>query len=159
VQAAVDLPVATTDGNMTLVQMEQYSAFLPKQLYVPAGEWAGRGNASLNLDPRVEAKQKEFVTAFQAAGIGIDVGSGLGWDPTWLVIDALRKFGTNASAEQIRQYVSQLKDYAGADGIYDFTRTPQRGLDAQNALITLWNPAAKTWEPVSEPGGTPLPRN
>ncbi|MGE5088014.1 MAG: ABC transporter substrate-binding protein, partial [Candidatus Levyibacteriota bacterium] len=33
VQAGLDVPVATTDGNMTYAQMKQYAAFLPKQLY------------------------------------------------------------------------------------------------------------------------------
>ncbi|HXE03589.1 MAG TPA: ABC transporter substrate-binding protein, partial [Methyloceanibacter sp.] len=39
VQAGLEVPVATTDGNMTHAQMKQYAAFLPKQLYFPAAEW------------------------------------------------------------------------------------------------------------------------
>jgi branched-chain amino acid transport system substrate-binding protein len=38
-QAGLDVPTATTDGNMTFAQMTNYAAFLPKQLYIPSGEW------------------------------------------------------------------------------------------------------------------------
>ena len=40
VQAGLDVPIGTTDGNMTYAQMKQYAAFLPKQLYFPCGAWA-----------------------------------------------------------------------------------------------------------------------
>ncbi len=39
VQAGLDIPIATTSGNMTYAQMTQYAAFLPKQLYMPSSEW------------------------------------------------------------------------------------------------------------------------
>ena len=35
----LDVPVGTTDGNMTYAQMKQYKDFLPKQLYIPAAQW------------------------------------------------------------------------------------------------------------------------
>src|SRR5690348_4461777 len=39
-QAGLDIPIGTTDGNMTHAQMDQYDAFLPPQLYFPAALWA-----------------------------------------------------------------------------------------------------------------------
>ncbi len=41
-QAGLDVPVATTDGNMTYAQMTQYKDFLPRQLYIPAAQWVVR---------------------------------------------------------------------------------------------------------------------
>ncbi|MBV8537661.1 MAG: ABC transporter substrate-binding protein, partial [Alphaproteobacteria bacterium] len=42
IQAGLDVPMATTDGNMTYAQMKQYHDFLPKQLYIPAGQFIAR---------------------------------------------------------------------------------------------------------------------
>ena len=54
VQAGVDIPVATTDGNMTYAQMNQYAEFLPKQLYIPAAQWVMGYSPSIKL-PEAEA--------------------------------------------------------------------------------------------------------
>ena len=40
----------------------------------------------------------------------------------------------------------------------DFPKIPQRGIDVQAAVITLWNPTAQTWQLVSKPTGIPLDR-
>ena len=37
--AGLEVPVATTNGNMTYAQMTQYAAFLPKELYIPAADF------------------------------------------------------------------------------------------------------------------------
>jgi len=85
-----------------------------------------------------------------------DVASALAWDPAMIVIDALRKLGPDATAVQLRDYIAQLKGFAGIDGIYDFTREAQRGLNLENAVVTLWDPGKKSWIPVSAPTGVPL---
>ena len=45
-----------------------------------------------------------------------------------IVVDALRHLAPNASAAQVRDYILQLKGYAGINGLYDFEAVPQRGL-------------------------------
>jgi branched-chain amino acid transport system substrate-binding protein len=154
-QAGLDIPVGTTDGNMTHAQMTQYAAFLPKQLYIPAAEWVMHGSKT-KREPAVEKAQALFEETFKAGGVEPDVASALAWDPTMVLIDALRKLGPTATATQVRDHLSKLKGYAGVDGIYDYQQVPQRGLDVNNAVVTLWNPAKKNWEPVSQPAGTPL---
>jgi branched-chain amino acid transport system substrate-binding protein len=155
VQAGLDVPVGTTDGNMTFAQMTQYAAFLPKQLFIPAAEWAMHGSTA-KRDPAVLAAQDRFDAVFKAAGVTPDVASALAWDPAMIVIEALRKLGPDATAPQVRDFISHLKGYAGVDGVYDFEREAQRGLDESDAVVTLWDPAAKSWRPVSEPAGKPL---
>ncbi len=155
VQAGLDVPIGTTDGNMTFAQMTQYAAFLPRQLYIPAAEWAMHGT-DLKRDAAVLAAQERFDTAFKAAGIVPDVAAALAWDPAMIIVDALRKLGPSATAAQMREHVTHLKDYAGVDGVYDFERVPQRGLDVNDAVVTLWDPAGKTWQVVSQPAGAPL---
>jgi len=74
-----------------------------------------------------------------------------------LAIAALRKVGPNATATQIRDYLASLTGFAGINGIYDFTKSPQRGLDETSVYITRWSPEQKAWVVVSEPRGVPLP--
>jgi branched-chain amino acid transport system substrate-binding protein len=155
VQAGLEVPVGTTDGNMTFAQMTQYADFLPAQLYIPAAEWATHGT-SLKRDPAILAAQERFTSTFKMAGVMPDVASALAWDPAMIMVDALRQLGPDATAAQVREYVSHLKGYAGVNGIYDFERVPQRGLDESDAVVTLWDPAKKTWAAVSEPAGKPL---
>ena len=154
-QAGLDVPLGTTDGNMTFAQMTQYAAFLPKQLYIPAAEWATHG-IDVTRPAAVAAAQAKFDAVFKAAGAEPDVASALAWDPGSIVIDALKKLGPNATAPQVRDYLAHLKNYAGIDGVYDFERVPQRGLDVQDAVVTRWTPDKHRWMPVSAPAGAPL---
>src|ERR1700730_6535507 len=57
IQAGLDIPIATTNGNMTYAQMAQYASFLPKQLYMAAPEWV-QHDGVITLEPAVEAAQK-----------------------------------------------------------------------------------------------------
>jgi branched-chain amino acid transport system substrate-binding protein len=147
--AGLDVPTATTDGNMTYAQMEQYTAFLPKQLYIPAAQWVVRDTAL--LDPTAAKAHAEFYRLFGEAGIKPDISSELAWDAGMIVIDALRKLGPDAKAPQVRDFIQHLKGYAGVNGVYDFEKVPQRGLDVSNAVVTRWSPQEKTWQVVSKP--------
>jgi len=155
VQAGLDIPIATTSGNMTYAQMTQYASFLPKQLYIPCSEWV-QHEGVIALDPAVEKAQAQFFDAFKATNINPDFAQTLAWDPALIVIDALRHLGVNAGAKEVRDYIANLKGFAGLNGIYDFPKTPQRGLDVDGAVVTLWSPAHQTWELVSKPTGIPL---
>jgi branched-chain amino acid transport system substrate-binding protein len=154
-QAGLDVPTATTDGNMTYAQMTQYADFLPRQLYIPAGEYAARDAAF--LPPAVRQANDTLYALYAGMGAKPDEPAELAWEPAMLVVHALRTLGTNASATQIRDFLVHLKGYAGLDGIYDFEKVPQRGLDVTNAVVTLWSKQAKSWGVVSKPAGEPLP--
>ena len=156
-QAGLDVPTATTDGNMTRAQMKQYEAFLPKQLYFPAAEWVVANDPKFPMDAAVSAKQKAFYDAFKQAGAQPDIASELAWDPALILIDALKKLGPDASAQKIRDYIAGLKGYAGVNGVYNFEKVPQRGLSVDNAVVTRWNAETKNWQVVSKATGVPLP--
>jgi branched-chain amino acid transport system substrate-binding protein len=156
VQAGLEVPVATTDGNMTHAQMKQYAAFLPKQLYFPAADWVVANDPRFKLDAAVAAKQKDFYAAFKEAGIQPDVASELAWDPALILVEVLRKLDPGASASQIHGYLEKMTGYAGINGIYDFQKVAQRGLGVSNAVVTRWDPGKNRWLPVSEPTGVPL---
>jgi len=155
IQAGLNVPVATTDGNMTFAQMKQYAAFLPKELYFPAGLWAAQG-ASVNVPPEVKKAQEALYAAFRAENAVPDAAANHSWGPGIVVIDALRKLGPNATAVQVRDYLAHLRSYAGINGVYDYEAVPQRGLSVQNAVVTRWDAAKQRWETMSQPGGVPL---
>lgn len=155
VQAGLDIPIATTNGNMTYAQMRQYADFLPKQLYIAAPEWVPH-EGLIKLDPAVEKAQKVYFGTYKAANLKPDIAASLAWDPAMIVIDTLRQLGPKATAQQIRDHIVNLKGYAGINGLYDFPKNPQRGLDVSGAVVTLWSETHKTWELVSKPTGIPL---
>jgi branched-chain amino acid transport system substrate-binding protein len=146
-EAGLDLPVATTDGNMTRAQMTQYA---------PAAQWAVAGDARGDEDPAVRKKQQEFFAVFAEAGLEPDVASELAWDPAMILVNELRRLPPDPTALQLRDSLAALKGYAGVNGVYDFQREPQRGLTVENAVVTRWNKDTRRWDVVSKPTGVPV---
>ena len=151
--AGVEVPVATTNGNMTYAQMTQYAPFLPKELYIPSADWL-KPSRPVEVSDASKAKDA-FFAAFEGTDIKPDGPSTYAWDPALLVVEALRKLKGDASAEDLRAYLRGLKDFAGVNGYYDFKVVPNRGLDESNVVITRWDKAAQTWAVVSDPLGIP----
>ena len=157
IQAGIaDLPVAASGSNMTVSMMLQFAATVPKQLFFGAGEWAANGDPRIGLPPAVLAEQKLFDTTAKEAGFDIDSGTELGWGPIRVVIAALNKLPPQATAQQLHDFLVKWQGYAGVDGIYDFDKVPQRGLDLSNAVVVRWDPGAKGWHLVSKPSGIPI---
>ena len=151
--AGLDVPVATTNGNMTYAQMQSFAAFLPRELYVPSAEWpqhAGRA-----LPPAVEDAQARFFAAFGEGGLKPDASSTFSWDPAMLVVAALRDVGADAAPEALRDRLARTQGFAGVNGVYDMVREPQRGLDLDSVVVTRWDPQAGAWAVVSKPRGAP----
>jgi len=155
VQAGLDVPTATTDGNMTYAQMKNYADFLPKQLYIASALWAGYGQMK-GIDPAVEAQQKAFYEEYKAIGAAPDLPASIAWNSGLIVVDALRKLGPKVTAVQLRDHIANLKGFAGIDGLHDFTDSPQRVLGLNDVVVTRWEPAKNVWVPLSKPGGAPL---
>ena len=123
--AGWEIPVYGSGGNFTYAQMAQYAAFLPKELLL---------NGARGIVPEpgtrgpVRRAQDAYFAAMKAAGIRSEFSTSIPWDPMMLMLDALRHVGTNATAEQLRDYMERLKGWNGIEGTYDFTTHDQRGL-------------------------------
>lgn len=152
--AGWDVPVATTDGNMTYASMRQFADILPKVLYIPSPEWPRTDK--VEVAPEVQEAKRQFFAAFDGTDSKPDGASSFAWDPALLVVSALRKLGPDATAEQLRAYLATLKGFAGINGTYDFEKIPQRGLDDSNVVVTRWDEAAQNWEIVSQARGVPF---
>jgi branched-chain amino acid transport system substrate-binding protein len=151
--AGMSIPVITGNGNASQAFMKQYAAILPKQLFVESTHCLAPAAIT---DKAEKAAYDAYVAAMGAHGVPVDCLQSLGWDPALLLTTALRHVGTNATAEQLRAYLSTMKNVAGVNGTYDFQRVPQRGLDERAVVIIRWNEANSTWVPASKPGGAPL---
>ena len=152
--AGLDIPVATTDGNMTYATMDRFAAILPAELYIPSPEWPL--SDKIQDEPDVAAAKRAFYDAFKGTDIKPDNAAALAWDPALLVFTALRKLGPTATPDQVRAYFESLKGFSGLKGTYDFPAVPQRGLSVDNVVITRWDPKAQIWDVVSKKGGTPF---
>ena len=152
--AGIDVPVATTDGNMTYAAMKQYADILPRALYIPSPDWPQ--SAKLEQSAPVREAKAAFFAAYDGTDALPDGPASFAWDPAVLILSALRAVGPDATAEQVRAALAGMKGVAASEGEYDFTQVPQRGLDESNVVVTLWDPAAKTWTVVSKARGVPL---
>lgn len=155
IQAGLDIPVAPTSGNQTFASMDQWASFLPKQLILASALFPEHEGV-LTLDPRMEKAQHEMYAILKDRKLKADNMVATSWDAGLIVAAALRKIGPNATGAQLKDYISNLTDFAGVDGIYDFKKYPQRGLGPQSSTVTTYDAQKKAWTWLSKPGGEPL---
>ncbi len=151
--AGLTIPVVTTNGNMSYAQMRQYKGIMPSELLFP-------GLPSFGPDKLPNGKLKNavnrFLDAFKAAGIQPEAGENQVWDPTLILLDAVRKYGFDVTSAQVRDYINNLHDWTGIYGTFDFRAIPQRGVGIDAVIIQRWDPVKEAWTGVSKPGGSPL---
>jgi branched-chain amino acid transport system substrate-binding protein len=149
--AGIDVPTFTSSANLSKPLLAQYAAFLPHDLYFDGFPWQGVPPK----DPPMRKAYDTFVSGFKAAKIVPTSSSGYSWDPTAIVVSAYGKIGLDATAEQIRDYIANLRDYTGINGTYDFGRD-QHGLGSDSTVVVKWSPATGGIVAASQPGGKPL---
>jgi hypothetical protein len=131
--------------------MKTLAPILPQQLF-----FSGPGFLGGQI-PRSQAKVvHDFFSVTKDVGVTPDFALSLGWDSAAIVISALRALGTNATAQQIHDYIEGLHGFAGILGIYDFTTGDQRGLTQRDLTIMRWDAKKLEWVAVSRPGGQPF---
>ena len=155
VQAGLDIPVAPTSGNQVFTAMQQWKSFLPKQLVLASALYPEHEGV-LKLDPRIEKAQQDMYAILKEHKLKADNMVGTSWDAGLIVVAGLRKLGTKATAAQLRDYIANLTDFAGVDGIYDFKKYPERGLGPDASTVTTYDANKDAWVWLSRPGGAPL---
>jgi branched-chain amino acid transport system substrate-binding protein len=146
----LEIPVLTGSGNMSTPVLESVTAFLPATLL-----FAGNRNMVLEgtLPGPVKDAQIKYFAAFKALGQKPEFGNAVVWDATMIAVEALRKLGPDATAEQIHDYIGSLHSWPGTLGIYDFRDGSQRGIGSLGGLVLKWEPAKKDYTAVSRAGG------
>jgi branched-chain amino acid transport system substrate-binding protein len=147
--SGLDVPVYGSGANMNVSQLQQYAGFLPKELFF-------NGAAGLVEDPAAPAavrrQQVAVSNSMREAGLHMEIGHQLTWDPTMVVISALQSIGPNATADGIHDYLEHLKNWPGSEGVYNFTTGDQAGLGESGAALFRYVPAKATWELLSSNG-------
>jgi branched-chain amino acid transport system substrate-binding protein len=152
-QANLGLPIVTSGGNMNADQLSGYASFVPSELYLMSPAWGDNAHLAPGT---VRTASDAYLAAFRAAGYRPDQSASDVWDAATLAVEALRKFGPDASAEQIRTYIAGLRNRAGVNGLYDYTKIPQRGIGIDWVVIVRWDPDHHAFVGASKPGGIPL---
>ena len=155
IENGLDIPVAPTSGNQTFAAMHQWKSFLPKQLVLASALYPPH-DGKVTLDPRVEKAQAEMYAVLKEHGLKADNMVATSWDAGLIVVAGLRKLGPNATAAQLRDYIANLTDFPGIDGIYDFKKYPERGLGPDASIATAYDPKTDDWVWLTQPGGAPL---
>lgn len=149
-EAGLPIPILTTSGNLTYAQMRAYAPFMSKDLYFSAFTFVTPEQIG---DRVVRRAVDTFINAFKPFDVKPDVGQSLAWDPALLVVSAFRQLGVDATATQIRDYLSAVGSryaYVGAYGRYNFKAVPQRGLGQDSVVMARWDPAKDTWVGVGK---------
>lgn len=148
-----NVPYMTNLGNLINTALAQYAPNIPTDFYLTAPRFYAHDVA---LKGPVRDAETAFYNAFHAQHMDPDVGNGFPWDPTLLVVDGLRKLGTNTDAKSLLAYIESAHGMAGINGIMDYRGGDQRGEHLTSLIIVKWDAAKKHVVPVSHPGGAPL---
>jgi branched-chain amino acid transport system substrate-binding protein len=151
--AGMNLPVATSGGNANIRQVAEYARFLPSELDFGAVISFAPGDADV---PAVRERQVGMINTLKKAGLRPEAGYEAIWDPAELAIETLRHIPLDGSREAAFGYLSKLQGWTGIDGVYDFTRYPQRGVGMDSVLIVRWDAATNSLVPASRGGGAKL---
>ena len=147
------IPIGVSASNLIYTEMQQFASILPPG-FVSAGLPCV---APSSIPPgALRNAVRQFVDALKAVNEHSDVAKAVSWDPGNILVGAYKKLGTGATPAQIRDYISGLHGFAGANGDYDFRDGSQRGLTEQNAIMVRWDAPQDTWVAISKFGGLPL---
>lgn len=149
--AGLDVPMFVSNSNMTTAQSKQYANITPREYYSAAPGYV----AGIASSAEMKKAQAEYYSSLAAAHIPNDYTSGIVWDAALLVVAALQKNGTQATAQQIRGFIGSQSKFPGISGLYDFTDGSQRGLDRKDILVMRFKRLGLTWVSESKFGGAP----
>jgi branched-chain amino acid transport system substrate-binding protein len=147
---AIDVPIITSPANLLYGELKQYEALMPQELLFPSQSYIA---PELATDRAVKDQIAIMTTELAALGAKPDQGHNSNWDGVMVVISGLRKLGIGTTAEKLRDYIANQRDWAGVNGRYDFKSYPQRGLDKNSIVIVRYDPAKVKFTGVSRPGG------
>lgn len=149
--AGFDLPIFTSPGNLSYVELKAYGENLPRRLFFVSGPLPPSGTEIENGP--LKATDLAYLDAFRRAGSRPDWGNAVAWDTGSIVIAALRSCGLQAGPDQLRTYINGVHDLPAIQGLADFRNGDGRGVS--DARVLEWEKARDTWSIVSGPGGTP----
>jgi branched-chain amino acid transport system substrate-binding protein len=153
--AGVDVPFMASAANLDARLLAQYRTFMPHTIYFNSVLFFARDR--IKRGPQRTAIDA-FYDAFKGSEQQMTPGSGFAWDPALIVVSALRKLGPAATADQLHDYIENLRSFPAASGTYDFTRGDQHGLNTNAVIFLTYDQAGNTFVPATTGGGVPIKR-
>jgi ABC-type branched-subunit amino acid transport system substrate-binding protein len=143
--AQLNVPVYAAGGNLTYAQMQSDAPLLPNELIL-------NGVRGIAADPAASGAQNRaqavYANALAKAGLRSDYATAIAWDPMMIVLEAVKRAGTDAGAKQIEAALESLRGFTGIEGTYDFTTHDQRGLGAAAVALFRYDQAANAFVQV-----------
>lgn len=144
-----DIATAGLDGtvmvsspvNANPQELNQFAAYLPKTLLIQGLPFQG---GPLTSAPLRQAAA-EYLAAVKSAGVEPNAFHANGWDPTRIVVSALRALPDGATAAQLHDYLERLHGFGGLYGMYDLRGGDQHGVSGNDQPLIRWNAATQSW--------------
>ena len=142
-QLGIDLPVATTDGNLSNTFLKRIADYTPSTLLIPATRdfwWQ-----TLKDDDPAKALEKQYHEKYQQKyNEQPDLGPGVGYDAVQLIAQALKKAGSTDAAK-VKSALEQVDGFVGVVGTYHMSANDHRGLGEQDVAIVQAKDGAFTY--------------
>lgn len=145
--AGLDLPIVTSQGNLSYVELKSFGDAVPSDLMFCMGPLPAAGEP-VPAGP-LKAAQLAYLGAFRSQGIKPDFGHAVIWDTGVVVTAALRAAGLDAPPDRIRAYVNGLHGFPAIQGMLDFRTGDMRGVSDLRML--RWDRNRNTWSVAPDP--------
>lgn len=142
-QLGINLPVATTDGNLSNTFLQRIADYTPQQLLIPATRdfwWQTLPKS----DPSYTLEQDYHQKYQQQYNETPDFGPGVGYDAVLLMGEALKKAGSS-DATKVKSALEKIDGFTGVVGTYHMSADDHRGLGLPDVAIVQAKNGAFTY--------------
>jgi branched-chain amino acid transport system substrate-binding protein len=131
-QLHLDIPVSTTNGNLTYAFLGRVADYLPPTFLIPATQdfWWEQSDRPAPAPALEEAFHRDFRARF---GAEPDFGPGVAYDAVSVLADALSRNGGDPAT--LQQTLEHSTGVVGVVGTYDFSPDNHRGLDIDDVAM------------------------
>ena len=131
-EAGLDVPVGTTDGNLTYAFLDRIAAFLPKTLLIPATrDFWYRQVPGTAAEMTLE---RDYHHDYQARfGAAPDLGPGVGYDGVMLLAHAIAL--AHGDRHAAKTALESVRGFRGVVGTYSMAADDHRGLDLRDVAV------------------------
>jgi branched-chain amino acid transport system substrate-binding protein len=131
-QLHLDIPVSTTNGNLTYAFLGRVADYLPPTFLIPATQdfWWEQSDRPAPAPALEEAFHRDFRARF---GAEPDFGPGVAYDAVSVLADALSRNGGDPTT--LQQTLEHSTGVVGVVGTYDFSPDNHRGLDIDDVAM------------------------
>lgn len=142
-QLGINLPVGTTDGNLSNTFLQRIADYTPQQLLIPATRDFWWQTLPKN-DPSYALEQDYHQKYQQKYKETPDFGPGVGYDAVLLVGQALKTAGS-ADATKVQAALEKINGFTGVVGTYHMSANDHRGLGLPDVAIVQAKNGAFTY--------------